>query len=214
MLESIEQFGLRFEQLSQREKIMAAGTCLLILWGSWDSLFYQPMQKDNQSIEIEITSLQKQLNAQQQIAKQIEAIIRNNPNASTRQQLTNLQQTVKNLKQQLSLGDKKFVPSELMANALNDILKQHGKLKLIKLETLPVTPFGDNGQQEAWMFRHSMVMTLQGDYFSTLDYLKALESLPWRIHWDSIDYQVKDYPIAETRIQVYTLSFEKDWLGV
>jgi MSHA biogenesis protein MshJ len=59
-----------------------------------------------------------------------------------------------------------------------------------------------------------MNLTLQGDYFSTLNYLKALENLPWRIHWDSIDYNVKAYPQAETRIQVYTLSFEQDWLGV
>ena len=83
------------------------------------------------------------MKTQQQIAKQIENLSRNNPNATARQELTNnLQQSVNNLKQQLSLGDKKFVPAELMANALSDMLKQHGKLKLVKLETLPVTPFG------------------------------------------------------------------------
>jgi MSHA biogenesis protein MshJ len=59
-----------------------------------------------------------------------------------------------------------------------------------------------------------MVITLQGDYFSTLNYLKSLETLPWRIHWDSIAYRVTEYPLAETRIQVYTLSFDEDLLGV
>jgi hypothetical protein len=32
--------------------------------------------------------------------------------------------------------------------------------------------------------------------------------------WDSIDYQVKNYPLAETTIRAYTLSFEESWLGV
>ncbi len=214
MSASTEQLWQRFTLLSQREKTMVAGAFLLTLWGGWDNLFYQPLQKNNQAVETEIASLHNQLNAQQQIAKQYEDIGRNNPNATTRQQLTTLQQSVNNLKQQLSFGDKRFVPSQLMANALSDMLKQHGSLKLIKLETLPVSPFGNSGEQPAWMYRHAMAITLQGDYFSTLNYLKALESLPWRIHWDSIAYQVKDYPIAETRIQVYTLSFEQDWLGV
>lgn len=214
MLENIKQYSQRFNLLSQREKLMTVGAILLLLWGGWDNLFYQSLQKDNQTLESEIAKLQNQLDVQQQIAKQIEDIGRNNPNAATRQQLSNLLQSVDNLKEQLSLGDKKFVPSQLMANALSDMLKQHGNLKLVKLETLPASPFGSSDQEPAWMYRHPLAITLEGDFFSTLNYLKALEALPWRIHWDSIAYQVKDYPIAETRIQVYTLSFEQDWLGV
>jgi MSHA biogenesis protein MshJ len=214
MTTNIETFQQRFAMLSQREKLMVVGAVLLILWAGWDNLFYQALQKNNRAVEAEIASLQSQLHAHEQIAKQLQDISRNDPNAGNRQQLAHLQQSVSSLKQQLSLGEKKFVPSQLMANALRDMLKQHGNLKLIKLETLPVSAFGINEQQPAWVYRHAMAITLQGDYFSTLNYLKALENLPWRIHWDSIAYQVKDYPMAETRIQVYTLSFEEDWLGV
>lgn len=214
MTANLETFRQRFAMLSQREKLMVVGTGLLILWAGWDNLFYQALQKDNRDIRAETASLQSQLLANQQIAKQLEDINRNDPNAKNRQQLAHLRQSVNSLKQQISLGEKKFVPSHQMAGALRDMLKQHGNLKLVKLETLPVTPFGISEQQPAWVYRHAIAMTLQGDYFSTLNYLKALENLPWRIHWDSIAYQVKDYPMAETRIQVYTLSFEEDWLGV
>jgi MSHA biogenesis protein MshJ len=112
------------------------------------------------------------------------------------------------------MGEKKFVPAQLMANALSDILKQFSDLRLVKLETLPVSGFGNQNQEPAWLYRHALEITLQGDYFGVLNYLKTLETLPWRIHWVSIDYQVNNYPIAETRLQVYTLSFDKDWLGV
>lgn len=214
MKTGIEQFQERFASLSKREKQMVVGAVLLVLWAGWDNLLNQPWQKQNRAIQAEIVSLQTQLQTQQQIAKQIAEIGSHDPNSSNREKLAHLQQSVAGLKQQLSLGEKKFVSSQMMANALRDMLAQHGKLKLVKLETLPVTPFGDKDQQPVWIYRHALTMTLQGDYFSTLNYLKALESLPWRIHWDSIAYQVKDYPLAETRIQVYTLSFEEDWLGV
>jgi MSHA biogenesis protein MshJ len=214
MTTNLETFQQRFARLSQREKLMVVGAVLLMVWAGWDNLFYQGLRKDNLALQAEIASLRSQLLAHRQIAKQLEDINRNDPNANNRQQLAQLQQSVNSLKQRLSLGEKKFVPSQLMASALRDMLKQHGNLKLVKLETLPVSPFGIGEQQPAWVYRHAMSITLQGDYFSTLNYLKALENLPWRIHWDSIAYRVKDYPLAETRIQVYTLSFEEDWLGV
>ncbi len=214
MQASVEQFQQRFALLSRREKLMVAGGVVLLFWGIWDKAFYQAISSQQQAVDAEIVTLQKQLNAQEQIALRLEAMGQKNPNNDARLKLSQLQQSVDNLKQQLSLGGKKFVSSQQMADALRDMLKQHGGLKLVKLETLPVSGFGNTDEQPIWVYRHGMAITLQGDYFSTLSYLKALEALPWRIHWDSIDYQVKDYPTAETRIQVYTLSFEQDWLGV
>jgi MSHA biogenesis protein MshJ len=211
---NIEQFQQRFARLSRREKLMVVGTAILTIWGVWDSLFYQPLRKQQQLLDAEIGALQKQLDAQQQIAGQLREMGRNDLNSDSRKQLTELQQSVQNLKQQLNLGGKKFVPAPLMAAALRDMLKQHGNLKLIKLQTLPATGFGNAEAEPIWVYRHTMAITLQGDYFSTLNYLKSLETLPWRIHWDSIAYRVTEYPVAETRIQVYTLSFDEDFLGV
>ena len=211
---NLEQLWQQFNQLSQREKLMAIFSILLVVWGAWDNFFYQSLASKNQQIETEISSLQTQISAKQQAIKELSALIVNNPNDHTRQQLSELQQSVGHLKNQLNVGDKKFVSANLMAGALSDMLKQQGVLKLVKLQTLPVTSFPSAEEKDPWIFRHTLVITVQGDFFSTLNYLKSLETLPWRIYWESINYQVKDYPIAETRIQVYTLSFEKDWLGV
>lgn len=208
-----EKFSQRFASLTVREQRMVVGTLLLILWGGWDNFFFQPQLQDRQQLEVEIRQIQQMLDQQKSAAAELEKNGSRDPNLQPRQQLSELQQSFEHLKQQLTAGEKRFVPSQLMATALGDILKQHGNLQLIKLETLPPTSFGEEGAQ-TWVYRHSMNLTLQGDYFSTLNYLKALENLPWRIHWDSIDYTVKNYPQAETRIQVYTLSFEQDWLDV
>jgi MSHA biogenesis protein MshJ len=208
-----EKFTQRFTSLTVREQRMVVGTLLLVVWGSWDHFFYQPLLQDQQRLNTDIKQLEHLLGNQQAAANELEKSGGHDPNLQTSQSLSALQHSLNNLKQQLNIGEKRFVPSHLMASALRDMLKQHGNLQLLKLETLPPGSFGDDSQQ-TWVYRHSMNLTLQGDYFSTLNYLKALENLPWRIHWDSIDYNVKAYPQAETRIQVYTLSFEQDWLGV
>ncbi|MBS4051478.1 MAG: type II secretion system protein M [Methylomonas sp.] len=213
MPNSTEPFSQRFAALTLREQRLVVGTGLLLLWGCWDSFLYQPQQQERQRLANDIKQIEQLLNSQQALAVELETAGRQDPNLQNRQNLAALQQSIGNLKQQLDSGDKRFVPSQRMAAALQDMLKQHGGLQLIGLETQPPKTFGGE-EQPAWVFRHTLNLTLQGDYFSTLNYLKALETLPWRIHWDSIDYQVKNYPLAETRIQVYTLSFEQDWLGV
>lgn len=200
----------RFDALSPREKWMTTAAMLLVIWTAWDNVIYQALHQQQLELNSSIAALEGQLLNQQQLAARMQRGDQTNPNL---QKLEQLRQSVHNLKQQLNGGDKRFVPPQLMADALRDILRQHGDLKLVKLETSPPEPFGADQQQPVWVYRHTLDLTVQGSFFSTLDYLKALENLTWRIHWDDIDYQVKQYPLAETRIKVYTLSFEKDWLG-
>jgi MSHA biogenesis protein MshJ len=108
-----------------------------------------------------------------------------------------------------------LVPPQLMSVALSDILNQNNHLTLIKLDTLPVTTLLESKTSQANpIYKHGLAITFAGSYLDTLNYLKALESLPWHFIWESIDFQVKNYPIAETTIKVYTLSFKEIWLGV
>lgn len=200
----------RFDALSPREKWMTTAAAMLVIWTIWDNVVYRALHQQQLELTSSITALEGQLLNQQQLAARMQRGDQINPNL---QKLEQIRQSVHNLKQQLNGGDKRFVPPQLMADALRDILRQHGDLKLVKLETLPPEPFGADQQQPVWVYRHTLELTVQGSFFSTLDYLKALENLTWRIHWDDIDYHVQQYPLAETRIKVYTLSFEKDWLG-
>jgi MSHA biogenesis protein MshJ len=213
-MDMIEQYWQSFLLLSQREKLVTLGGVLLVIWACWDNLIHQPVLIEIESFDNEISALQIQIQNQQQISKQLKQIGRNNPNEETRKELSTLLQSVDNLKRQIELGGKKFVPAKQMAAVLSDLLKQDGNLKLIKLETLPAAPLDGDTKNPAWIYRHGLNMTVQGDYFSILHYLRTLETLPWRIQWDNISYEVKSHPIAETRIQVYTVSFDKEWLGV
>jgi MSHA biogenesis protein MshJ len=117
------------------------------------------------------------------------------------------------LENQLNKEDKKFVPPKLMAKLLGDMLNQAPELSLIKLETLPMIQLTQE-KNTFPVYKHGLSITFTGNYFSTLHYLKSLESLPWHFYWETIDYQVKDHPEALTSFTIYTLSFEETWLGV
>ncbi len=75
-------------------------------------------------------------------------------------------------------------------------------------------PVDDTKEDNVGVFKHAVVVSLEGNYFDVVNYLKALESLEWKVYWQSIDYRVNKYPKAQVTIEVYTLSTEEGLLGV
>jgi len=204
----------KFEALTNREKIILVFAVLAGIWFGWDYLFYQPNQKKHQALQQKLTSLKQQATDQQLALIKLENSRNIDPNLNNRNKLTALKAEHSRL-QELMMHDKSLVPPQLMAIALSDILNRNNQLSLIKLDTLPATALMESKQsQPNTIYKHGLSITFSGSYLDTLNYLKALESLPWHFIWESIDYQVIDYPIAETTIRVYTLSFKESWLGV
>ena len=205
----------RFDAATTREKLMFFATLIVIIYSAWDHLFLQSLLAERKQLTADLSNLHIELSAQKIAATQIESTGKIDPNIVDKKKLVAITAELKKLKQGLNIGDKKFVSADLMVVALQDMLKQNAKLSLISLDTLKVTEFTElEEQQKSWIFRHGLSITVRGDYFATLNYLQALEALDWRFSWDSITYKVIEYPIAETTLQIYILSFEENWLGL
>ena len=209
----IKTLQTRFNSLTDREQLIFLVTFLILLWSAWDSLVYQPMTDTTKQYSTELKTLDNHLSAYQQTIIEIERLGKLDPNLSNKTKLQQLNARLEKLKSQLGEGEKEFVSANKMASLLTDMLNQNNALKLISLETLPATTLSKSDQQ-SWVYRHGLSLTLQGSFMDTVNYLKSLESLPWRFSWDSVDYRVKQYPVAETTLRLYTLSFEENWLGL
>ena len=68
--------------------------------------------------------------------------------------------------------------------------------------------------EEEKVYKHRLVIEMEGTFSGTVDYLESLESLPWQLYWDEIDYQVARYPLARVKILLYSLGPEEGWVGV
>ena len=204
----------RYDSLTTREKIIVAVALLAALWSIWDSFLYQPFASKQKSLQQQLLGINTQLESQQRILAELERSGNNDPNVDKQLKLNELKAQYSRLQEQVMLGSKKFVPPQLMATALSDMLKQNQQLKLVKLETLPPTTLLEAKQQRQPIYKHGLEITFAGNYSETVNYLETLEDLPWAIIWDRLDYKVKNYPMAEVTIRVVTLSFDKVWLGV
>ncbi len=210
MIETIQE---RFISLSKREKLMVFLTLISVFWAILAKLILEPALEQKKQLNQQLLSMQSQASASELAAVQLETIRKKDPNLENRQQLQTVKSQLSELKQQINQGEKKIVSPQQMATVLRDMLDNHHRLKLVNLETLSTKP-AIEAEQDPSIFRHGLAMTLSGQYFDVFHYLEVLESLPWRFYWDNIDYQVKEYPVAEVTLHVYTLSFQEDWLGI
>ena len=129
-----------------------------------------------------------------------------------------LQTQVQNIDAQLKNTASGFVASNRMIEVLHDVLDRQGRLALVSIRNLPVTGLIPRWRRQRARrsppYVHSIEIVIDGEYADILEYLTALEALPWKFRWTSLDLSTAGYPRNRVRIELSTLSLDSTWLGV
>lgn len=114
-----------------------------------------------------------------------------------------------------------LIPPYKMAAVLKDLLRHQNDPRLVRMESLPVEPvyLGPTDEstaspREPDIFKHGLVMEMTGTYLGTLRYLQAIEGLRWHLLWESLEYDVEEYPDARITLTVRSFSTREGWIGV
>jgi MSHA biogenesis protein MshJ len=76
------------------------------------------------------------------------------------------------------------------------------------------TPAGPTDSRDIGPFLHPVELVVEGDYASLTAYLRALEALPWRIHWQQLELRAGDYPSSTVHLVIGALSLSRDWINI
>jgi MSHA biogenesis protein MshJ len=174
-----------------------------------------------------VSSVDQHLRAAQTEAARLEQLGVTDPNARLLRERERLDARLQAM--DVSLGSllNRFIDPQTMPALLEDMVRAHGGLKLVRVQSLPAQPLdmGDEqrrseqqqrSEQEMplQIFRHPLRLEFEGGYFDVLGYLSELERGPWELGWRSLTYEVADYPTARITLEVETLSRDKNWIGV
>lgn len=67
---------------------------------------------------------------------------------------------------------------------------------------------------ESGPYLHPVEIVVEGRYLDIVAYLRALESLQWHFYWRVLELETKAYPLNRVRIELSTVSLDKEWIGV
>ncbi len=236
----MKQFWLRYstriDALGLRERVAIFVVLVILVIALFDSLVLEPQFARENALSQQVEHDQSQV---AQMQSQIQALANSyaqDPDAAKRKQLNALLQKSNRMRGELQDMQKGLVAPDKMATLLEDILRRNGKLRLVALHTLPVSDLlepekkdeakgaSTDTQKKAdgarlpagsnLVFKHGVEMVIEGNYLDMLDYMQALEGMPWQLFWSKARLSAGDSGKLTLTLTLYTLSLDKNWLTI
>jgi len=213
ILENIEQWlNLR----TPRERLYVVACALIAITFLWFTMWestYQNIRKtqlsNSEAIKNKILSFQDQDRLMKRALNDSRLINKRET----------LKQQIREADVQINAVSSQLVSPSVMSKALKKILSETSGLTLLRLNNsegsvvTSIVPQKDQSNNKITLYQHNFTLELEGDYSSTVEYLKKLEKSPYRFFTDSIDYKVGQYPKAVVILKLHTVSKGRDLIN-
>ena len=218
----------QFEESTLREQVLVGLTGAVVVAFLLQFLVADPLLSETQKVKNRVVSLAKtQTNLQKKLTDEPKE---KNELMRKKKEYLGQRQRVDELDRQLSKLSSLLVAPDVMPHLLQSLVAT-SDMEIVAFENMAPQPLLSSAQSESNMigknssaasqmvkplqlFRHGMSLQLRGSFASSLKYLKTLESQPWRFMWNSLHYEVDEYPNGNLTIKIETLSAKQYWLGV
>jgi MSHA biogenesis protein MshJ len=112
-----------------------------------------------------------------------------------------------------------MIAPDRMIEAIHDVLDAQHAVALVSLHNLPALPLpaaqeGETSAEGTHPYLHRVELVLEGPYLNVLAYLAALEKLPWHFYWRHLELTSAPYPTNQVRVEIGTISPDRDWIGL
>ena len=223
MQAQLDKIVAKVDGMSLRERALIFAAAAFLVVSLIDSLFLEPLLDRQKMLSAQVVQQQEKMKeAQSRIAALLQAK-QADANSPQRERIRILRQQIADGDTYLKDRRDKLVPPEKMAQLLEQVLNKNDRLKLVALNTLPVSlliepaadaPAAQTSGLEKQIYKHGVKITVRGSYADLLQYLTALEKLPTQMYWGVAKMDVIQHPTVELTLTLYTLSLDKTWLQV
>jgi len=230
-----EAYSEKFQTITSREQYLILATGLFVILFVSFTWFIEPNLIESKKLNREIAQLSQNLSSNEGTIRVLQEALNSDPNAKTNQEIEQYKEQLERVDEALVALTSELISPNQMRNALVELLSLKPGVRLVSFDIQPAMPLivkaeepqeqqekSEDAEQKqeasseasVMLYRHAMEIKLSGSYFQLRDYLVELENLQWRFFWHGFDYQLESYPKAEMTIKVYSLSTNKDFIGV
>jgi len=223
-----QAWSKRFAALQPREKsFVVAAVAVAILFGGY-SLWVEPGMQQTDRLK---KTLAQQQAEQAQLQEQVAALAARNsdPDSANRAALQRLREEVAATEREIGAFSNTLVPPQRIPALLQTLLTRHRGLTLVSLTTLPPQPLIELPASDKTaaqpadasaplpggnLYKHGIEIKLAGAYQDLLAYVAELDASPQKLLRGGLRLTVRQHPVSELTLTVYTLSLDPTWLVV
>lgn len=229
----------RFDAMQPRERVLISVTAGVLLVLGLYVLWIEPASKAAASNAAQIESLAPQVESARVALARVQEELARDPEAERRVALDRLKQEASELDARLRADEAAVIPPGRMPAVLRDLLGRDARLTVLGVRALPPevlrwspaptasadTAGSNPATSEAdvathstegipALYRHRVVLRFEGDYAAALDYVRAVEALPFRVRLHDLEVDAGRWPSLTITLTVETLGLQEGWIGV
>lgn len=208
---------------SRSERIVVLVTLLAGLFMVYLSVVFDPLRADVAGAQGQISSVNRQIEAQRSSYVTMVAVSEEDPNkfANDRLAIIAREQSLLDVEISSLAGD--LISPADMTRILTSLLARQSGLELISFQNKSAEPLRtgiatttsqNQNDLSGQVFSHGLVLEFQGDFFNTLKYLRFLEEISGSFFWDSVSFKQIQWPDALVTLEIHTLSSNVGFIGV
>ncbi|TFH75805.1 hypothetical protein E3V39_06895 [Gammaproteobacteria bacterium LSUCC0112] len=218
-----------FDNRSIAEKaLLSLAAVGLPVW-LFATFFLSPLTAESDGLRRQVAAAQAQLQAMEQREELAISSSAEDPNQAVRLRIERAIADQSELQDEIEQLAGNLVTPQSMTRLLTSMLENQSGLNLVKVENRvpqamrnePAVEQDDEtaGQavissRDQEVYKHSLVIELEGDYLSLIGYLKRIENFSERFFWDSLSFVQQNWPTARITLELHTLSTEEGFVGV
>ena len=230
MKQQWQNYSDKFLQLTIREQYLLLVTGLVAIFFIISYVFID----DKSAKIISFDKQSKQITAANKTLgfsiNEYQKALTQNPDQNIIKQIAQLEQKLAKIDDQLVHLTSDLISPTEMRIALVKLLNLEPGVSLLSFELTGAEPLLNLATTEAKpsknaitptqqelglnLYKHGIKITLSGKYFELRNYLKQLEQLSWKFFWQDFNFEVKEYPLSEVEITIYSLGLNKEFIGV
>lgn len=204
MYAGIQQLLERVDGMALRQRILLLLAGLASLFLVADTLAIQPAMKQQKVLRQAVTDWQLRLDILRERTGLL-GIDADSTRPGHADMLARLADLDARIREQMG----GLLAPEQAIEVLRQVLQQEQDLKLLEVTATSMPLAGNDLPADepsaTTIGRYHLELRLQGDYLAVLRYLRALENLPWKFFWESVEFEVTSHPQAWTTLAIYTL---------
>ncbi|TAK74635.1 MAG: hypothetical protein EPO11_06600 [Gammaproteobacteria bacterium] len=194
-----------YEPRPSRERVLILFLGWAIVYALFYFIFFSPLDKESKALhetlkteEDTITNWEVQIAALNKIAT--------TPLYKKWQQqnklFVSLHQKYKNLLKSSS--------TKQWQDIIKTVLQAQTNITLVQIKDFPEVVYNPANLpiSSTTLYEQRLLVVIFSNYFDTIDYIQHLESLLPNIHWNSLNYQVTQYPVAKIEME-FSIFYDK-----
>lgn len=204
MNEYLLKFKAWYEQRQMREKLLVLALGWAFMYGIFSLFLFRPLDAKKAFLEADIKEINNQIQSWQ---IQIDAINKI-PNTPLYKEWAKHRHSLQSLQDQYKFFLQNS-PIQQWEGVIKTILESQPNVRINEIKNIPESIYNAASLGTTIkMYQQQLIVDVNSDFYDTITYLQRLEKLLPNIHWDSLNYEVVQYPMAKVEME-FSLIYEK-----